>query len=149
MIGILLLNIGTPDNCDTKSVRKYLQDFLDDDNIIDMNRILRYILVNFIICPIRSVFVAKKYQSIWTSEGSPLMSYSKKLKKKMLLELHDDYTIELGMIVGNPSINDAINNMIKKKCDEILILPMFPQYSTVTNGACISKTLSIIKKNVW
>ena len=146
MIGILLLNIGTPDNYDVNSVRKYLNQFLDDDNIIKMNRILRYILVNFIICPIRSVPVAKKYKSVWHKEGSPLLVYSKKLKEKMSLHYDNKVLIELGMIVGNPSIKSSIHRLIKKGCTKLVILPMFPQYSTVTTGSCISKTLDVLKE---
>ena len=147
MIGILLLNIGTPDNCDRNSVKRYLQDFLDDDNIIDINRVLRYILVNFIICPIRSGSVAKKYQTIWTKEGSPLLSHSKRLKEKMMKNLGDKFAIELGMIVGNPSIVSGLDKLMKKNCDEIVILPMFPQYSSVTNGSCISKAMNILRED--
>lgn len=150
MIGILLLNVGTPDNYDVKSVKKYLKNFLDDDNIINMNKFIRYFLVNYIICPFRSIYIAKKYKSIWKKNGSPLLVYTKKLKEKMHIYLNKNFHIEIGMIVGNPSIRFSINNIINKGCEKLVILPMFPQYSTITTGNCISKVMEILKdyKNI-
>ncbi|MEO8400533.1 MAG: ferrochelatase [Gammaproteobacteria bacterium] len=139
MKGVLLINLGTPDNCDPKSVYRYLKEFLNDPRVIDLPAIIRWPLINGLIIPRRYKNSANAYQQIWTKEGSPLLINSLQLKEKLSAELGTDYQVELGMRYGNPSIPSALLKM--KSCDKILILPLFPQYSSAATGSAIEETL--------
>ena len=143
--GILLINLGTPENPDIKSVRHYLREFLSDPRVIDLPRIFRWLLLNLIILPIRPKQSALAYQKIWTKLGSPLLIYSNELKEKLSIELGANYQTELGMRYGNPNIEKSLNKL--KSCSEIIVLPLFPQYSSAATGSAIEKTLKLIAKN--
>lgn len=140
--GILLINLGTPDNPDTKSVRRYLKEFLSDPRVIDLPLIARWLLLHLFILPTRPKQSAAAYQKIWTDLGSPLLTHSNELKNA--LNLTDSYQLELGMRYGSPSIETALHKL--KNCDELIILPLFPQYSSAATGSAIEKSLQLIAK---
>lgn len=142
--GILLINLGTPDYCDTKSVRRYLKEFLSDPRVIDLPFPLRWLLLNIIILPFRSKKSAHAYQKVWLTSGSPLLVYGNALKKALSQKLEKNYQVELGMRYGNPSIALALENL--KHCKRLIILPLFPQYSSAATGSALEKALSIIGK---
>lgn len=142
--GLLLINLGTPDNHDHKSIRRYLAEFLADARVIDLPTPIRYVLLYAIILPFRTAKVAKAYQSIWNEDGSPLRYHSLKLQEKVQASLGDKYQVEFGMRYGNPSIKNALNKL--QSCDEICILPLYPQYSSAANGSSIQYALEQIAK---
>lgn len=142
--GVLLINLGTPDHCNTKSVRRYLKEFLLDPRVIDIPAIFRWILVNLVILPFRSSKSAAAYQKIWLHSGSPLLVHGVELQQSVSHELGSDYHVELGMRYGNPSIESALDKL--KDCDNIFIIPLFPQYSSAANGSAIEKSLNILAK---
>jgi ferrochelatase len=144
--GVLLLQLGTPDSPSTSDVRKYLSEFLNDPRVIDVNPILRAILVNLIIVPFRAPKSAKLYKEIWTEEGSPLMIYGNSVKNKLSLELGNDYVVELGMRYRKPAIETAIKNMIEAKVGKIIVLPLFPQFASSSTGSAVEKAMNIIQK---
>lgn len=144
--GVLLLQLGTPDSPSTSDVRKYLTEFLNDPRVIDVNPILRAILVNLIIVPFRSPKSAKLYREIWTENGSPLLIYGNSVKNKLTNILGDDYIVELGMRYRKPSIKSAIDNLMSNNVKKIIVLPLFPQYASSSTGSAVEKTMSIIKK---
>jgi ferrochelatase len=144
--GILLINLGTPDSPSTSDVRKYLTEFLNDPRVIDISAAGRFILVNGIIVPFRASKSAKLYQHIWTKEGSPLLIHSLKMKELLQKELGSDFTVELGMRYQSPSINSALEKLRSARVENIVILPLYPQYASSSSGSSIEKALSIIRK---
>jgi ferrochelatase len=112
--GILLVNLGTPDSPEVKDVRKYLDQFLMDERVIDIPKLNRTLLVKGIIVPFRSPKTSKLYKEIWNENGSPLLYYSE-LQAKMLQEkLGKEYQVELAMRYQNPSIENALEKLKKR-----------------------------------
>jgi len=140
--GLLLINLGTPDNCDTASVRRYLKEFLSDKRVIDLPAPIRYLLLYGVILPFRPKQSAHAYQAIWTEEGSPLLLNSLSLKKKLQEKLADDYQVALGMRYGKPSLETALAEL--SMCSAITILPLYPQYSSAATGSTIEKIMALI-----
>lgn len=144
MIGLLLINLGTPDKPTTSDVRRYLKEFLSDPRVIDIPSIPRWMLVNLIIAPFRSSKSAEAYQKIWTDRGSPLLSNTQDLAQKVQAEMGSHYVVEVGMRYGNPSIASAIQKLIAKPIKEIRILPLFPQYASSSFGSAVEEALRIL-----
>lgn len=139
--GILLINLGTPQAPDVPDVRKYLSAFLKDKRVIDLPSPWRQLLVNGLILPFRPKFSAHAYRQIWSEDGSPLLVYSQRLAKALGDELGEDYAVALGMRYGKPSIRAALDELNRKNCKTIKILPLFPQYSSAATGSAIEKTV--------
>ncbi len=135
MIKVLFVNLGSPDDCSVKSVRRYLKEFLLDRRVIDIPR-WKWLPMLMIILRLRPKKSAKLYQSIWTEDGAPLVSISK-LQVKKLNKLFEGDNIEvlLAMRYQNPSIKSAIDKIINSDCDKLLILPAYPQYSATTTAS--------------
>ncbi len=130
--GVLLINIGTPDSPAAKDVAVYLREFLMDEEILPIPVSFRWILVHIGIVWRRAPVSAGKYQSIWTSQGSPLMIHSLAAKKNLQAELGDDYAVEIGMRYGNPSVESALLRFESLGVKEVFILPLYPQYCRAT-----------------
>lgn len=138
-VGVLLVNLGTPDAPTTGALRPYLRQFLSDPRVIDVNAIGRWLLVNLIIVPFRSPKSAKAYQRVWTADGSPLMLHGLGLTKG-IEEALEDVPVALGMRYGNPSIASAVAHLAEKEgCDRIVVLPLFPQYSSAAWGSAVEE----------
>ena len=143
---LLLINLGTPDKPTYFSVFKYLRQFLMDGRVININPILRYILVNFIICPIRSFSSTKIYKEVWDSEtGSPLLHNTQELTKKIKSKL-TDYDVHFAMRYQSPSIEKALDNILSKNPDELIILPLFPHYAAATTGSVYEEVSRLLSK---
>lgn len=144
-IGVLLLNLGTPDNPTVPAVRRYLREFLSDPRVIDLPGWLRWLLLNLVVLPLRPRQSAAAYQKIWTTQGSPLLIYSEQLCAQLQNQLGPHYHIALGMRYGNPSIESAIVELKKQRCEYIIVLPLFPQYSSAATGSALEKTMSVMR----
>ncbi|NMM46959.1 ferrochelatase [Marinigracilibium pacificum] len=144
--GVLLINLGTPDSPKVSDVRSYLTQFLNDPRVIDLPTIKRTLLVNGIIVPFRAKGSSKEYQKLWTENGSPLLYYSVQTKEKLQEALGDEVTVELAMRYKNPSIPDVLEKMRKENYDKIIVLPLFPQYASATNGSAIEEVFRVISK---
>jgi ferrochelatase len=142
--GILLINLGTPDHCDPKSVRRYLKEFLNDPRVIDIPPLLRWLLVNVFIIPLRYKKSAAAYQLIWQEKGSPLLVHSQQLKNALAQTLGDQYQVELAMRYGQPRIEDAVERLAG--CERVIVIPLFPQYASASTGSAIEKTLKLFSK---
>jgi ferrochelatase len=142
--GVLLVNLGTPDSPSVSDVRKYLREFLSDPRVIDTSAFTRWMLVNFIIAPIRSPRSAALYKKIWTAEGSPLLYYSQRQKQLLQEKLGNDYQVELAMRYQSPSIPDALKIFSKQIFKSIIVLPLFPQYASASTGSVHEKIMSEI-----
>lgn len=144
-IGVLLVNLGTPDTPETPDVRKYLREFLLDKRVIDINPVGRYFLINGIIAPFRAPKSAKVYKELWTERGSPLLFHGLDLKEKLQEALGDDYNVAFGMRYQSPSIKRALEELRDKSVDRIIVLPLFPQYASASTGSVQDKVMEIVK----
>jgi ferrochelatase len=146
MHGILLLNIGTPESTKVRDVRKYLRQFLSDPRVINLPSPLRFLLLNCIILPTRSSNSAEAYRSVWTEQGSPLMVYSMQLKEEIARRLPDGYVVSFGMRYQEPSIATALEEL--SACEQITVLPLFPQYSSAATGSAVAEVMRILQHKI-
>ncbi|WP_042148746.1 MULTISPECIES: ferrochelatase [unclassified Pseudoalteromonas] len=141
--GVLLVNLGTPDEPTPKAVKKYLKAFLSDTRVVEIPAFIWYFILNGAVLPLRCKKVAKAYASIWTEQGSPLRVIGEQQAESLshlLKDKHDvDLTIELAMTYGNPSISAKLDLMKAKGIENILVLPLYPQYSATTTAAVFDK----------
>ncbi|QIM68668.1 ferrochelatase [Basfia succiniciproducens] len=148
--GILLANLGTPDTPSPKAISRYLKEFLSDPRVVDLPRWKWLPLLNGIILPIRSRRIAKNYGAIWTEQGSPLFAITQK-QKALLTEFfqqrQQNVIIEIGMTYGNPSMQYAIDNLIEQKVDKIIVLPLYPQYSSTTTAPVFDVFAQALKRH--
>ncbi|MFZ4100482.1 MAG: ferrochelatase [Sphingobacterium thalpophilum] len=145
--GILLVNLGTPDSPSNSNVRKYLDEFLMDERVIDVNPILRTILVKGIIVPFRGPKSAKLYREIWSdTTGSPLMHYSLLQRELLQQRLGDEYQVELAMRYQSPSIESALNKLKDAQVRNIRVIPMFPHYASASTGSVLEKVMELVRK---
>ncbi|OOF16088.1 MULTISPECIES: ferrochelatase [unclassified Salinivibrio] len=142
-VGVLLVNLGTPEAPTSQSVKAFLSEFLHDHRVVDLTRWLWCPLLHGVILPIRSPKVAKLYQSIWMEEGSPLMVYAKRQQKALAEQV--SVPVALGMTYGNPSIAQGLDELQAKGCDKVLVLPLYPQYSATTTAAVFDKVAKSLK----
>ncbi|WET39661.1 ferrochelatase [Citrobacter enshiensis] len=132
--GILLANLGTPDAPTPEAVKRYLKQFLSDKRVVDTPRLLWWPLLRGVILPLRAPRVAKLYQSVWLEEGSPLMVYSRR-QQQALAERLPDTPVALGMSYGSPSLESAVDELLANNVENIVVLPLYPQYSCSTVAA--------------
>ena len=130
--GVVLVNVGTPDQPTVESVRHYLREFLLDPNVIDAPYIIRHLLVRGLILRFRPRKIAPRYAEIWMEEGSPLRVYTDKMTDALKSEFDGEIFVEYGMRYGNPTIRAALDRLKKKGVDELLVAPLFPQYAQAT-----------------
>ena len=139
-IGIILANLGTPDAPQPAAISRYLADFLMDPRVVDLPRWKWYPLLKAIILPMRSKRIAQNYQAIWTEQGSPLLAITKQQQMGLqayLTEQGINAQIEIAMTYGNPSMQSAVKNLLKNEVERMIVLPLYPQYSSTTTGALI------------
>tara|TARA_B100000683_G_scaffold42954_1_gene38529 strand:- start:3 stop:1019 length:1017 start_codon:yes stop_codon:yes gene_type:complete len=150
-IGVIICNLGSPDSYSIKDVRKYLREFLSDTRVIEVPKIIWWLVLNLFILPFRPRKSAALYKSVWLEEGSPLLVYSKRFlsKIKNLNEKSEFIEFELAMRYGNPSLEKALFSLKEKNCRKILLLPLFPQYSAVTAATIFDKVSAILSRWRW
>ena len=146
-IGVLLVNLGTPDNPTVSSIRKYLREFLMDGNVIQLPWLLRAILVYGIILPFRPKKLVAAYESIWHEKGSPLLVISEALKQSLQKVLGETYQVELGMRYGTPNITNALDKL-QKKCHKIIVIPQFPHYAESTTRSLYQVIFNYFNRQV-
>src|SRR5271168_4696676 len=137
-IGVLLVNLGTPDSPSYFAVQRYLREFLGDRRVINTSRLIWLPLLYGVILPLRPIRTARKYRKIWLPAGSPLAVYSMRLTAKigvaLQADLGDRVRVELAMTYGNPSIVDALGRFAAQNIRKLLVLPLYPQYCSSTTG---------------
>lgn len=134
-IGVLLAQVGTPDAPTPAAVRRYLARFLSDRRVVDYPPWLWQPLLRLVILPTRSRRSARLYRRIWTPQGSPLLVESEKQRAKLQGVLGDRYRVVLGMAYVGPSFETAFDDVIAAGCDRVIVVPMFPQYSSATTAS--------------
>src|SRR5688572_28494221 len=142
--GLLLINLGTPDEPTTPAVRRYLREFLGDPRVIDINAVGRALLLHLVILPTRPAKSAEAYRAIWDPKrGSPLLYHSQDLAAGVAKRLGDGWKVELAMRYGNPSIASALEKLAAAKVDRIVVLPLFPQYATSSTGTAVARVMEL------
>lgn len=145
-IGVLLVNLGTPDSTQTADVRKYLREFLMDGRVIDIPAVPRWMLVNLIIAPFRAPKSANEYRKLWTDRGSPLLFHTEDLKEKLVKKLDSSkYHVVMAMRYQNPSIEKGLEELRNAQVKKIIVVPLFPQYASATNGSVMDKVMEIAR----
>jgi ferrochelatase len=141
------VNVGTPDGPDVPSVRRYLREFLTDKRVLTVPAVVRWLLVNLIIAPFRGPKSAHAYKSIWTKEGSPLLVNGQALASAVGQELGPDYVVRLAMRYGNPAVEAVLNELLDDHhVDRLIIIPLYPQYSSSATGTAIECVQSVLSK---
>lgn len=143
---LVLINVGTPDRPTVKAVRNYLFEFLNDRRVIDLPLIFQKILVNLIIVPFRAPKSTKLYKRLWTDKGSPLMYISEQVREKLQAKTKSKADVFMAMRYGNPSIGDTLETIRRDNYSRIIVLPMFPQYASSTNGTALQAVYDRVRK---
>jgi ferrochelatase len=144
--GVLLVNLGTPDDAKLGPVRRYLFQFLNDPRVIDLPWLARKILVNLIIVPFRAFGSTKIYKELWTDQGSPLIIYGESNREELQKRLGDQYGVHLAMRYQNPSMEKVLGEMRLQNYKKIIIIPLFPHYASASSGSAMERALKIISK---
>ncbi len=148
-VGVLLVQLGTPDQPTRSDVRTYLKEFLNDPRVIDYPWLKRKLLVNGIIIPFRVKNSTEIYKELWALSGgtSPLLDYTES-KKKLLQERfkNDNVTVHMAMRYRKPSMESVLEEMRQENYEKIIILPLFPHYASASGGTAIEKAVNIIRK---
>lgn len=146
-IGVLLINLGTPDAPTRGAVYRYLKEFLLDRRVIDYPWLARNILVRGIIAPFRSGSSAKLYKELWTENGSPLKYYGEVVAKGVQEHLGDEYVVRLAMRYQSPSIASQLKDLMDQQVRELIVFPMFPQYASATTGSVHDEVMRLLRKS--
>jgi len=134
MIGVLLINLGTPDAPDARSVRRYLAEFLSDRRVVEIPPIAWQPILRGIILPTRPRKSAEAYRQVWTNDGSPLASVTRKQTDDLRERLGDQVRVAYAMRYGNPGIAQEVGRMTAAGCTRILAAPLYPQYCAATTA---------------
>ncbi|WP_370980611.1 ferrochelatase [Agaribacterium sp. ZY112] len=152
-IGILITNLGTPSAPTAKALRPYLKQFLSDPRVVEVPRLLWWLVLNGIILRFRPKRSAKAYASVWTKEGSPLSHYTAEqarlLREELQAEYGDNVVLEWGMRYGQPSIAKASQSLLDQGADRLLVLPLYPQYSASTTASTFDALSEDFRQRRW
>jgi ferrochelatase len=147
-VGVLLVNLGTPDTADAKGVRVYLKEFLSDPRVIENQGPVWQLILNGVILRIRPRIKARDYRKIWNTERdeSPLKTITRAQAEKLARGIADHDHVEVGwaMRYGNPSIRAGIESLMKRGCDRLLVVPLYPQYSAATSATVCDEVFRVL-----
>ena len=148
--GLLLVNLGTPDGTDYKSMRRYLSEFLSDRRIIEVSPLIWQPILQGPILTFRPKKSGEAYKKIWTDEGSPLLVYTKRQAEKLNARIGSErLVVDFAMTYGNPSIASKIADMKAKGCDRIAVMALYPQYSATTSASVYDRSFDALKELRW
>jgi ferrochelatase len=152
-IGILLINLGTPDSPSYFAVQRYLREFLSDRRVINTSRAIWLPILYGVVLPFRPVRAVRNYRKVWMQDGSPLAVYSSRLANKIDVRLRanlgDRVRVALGMTYGSPSIESAIGALAEQNVRRLLVLPLYPQYCSSTTGSAFDATVQALARWRW
>ena len=153
-IGVLLVNLGTPEGTDYWSMRRYLKEFLSDRRVIEVSPLIWWPLLNFVILTTRPSRSGAAYRSIWNTEldESPLKTITRGQSDRLAETLgvkHPHIVVDWAMRYGLPSIKDKLNALKEAGCDRILLAPLYPQYSAATTATVNDKTFDALREMRW
>jgi ferrochelatase len=149
-IGVLLVNLGTPDTADTRGVRVYLKEFLSDPRVIENQGLLWKLALNGVILRTRPRRKARDYLKIWNREKneSPLKTITRAQSEKLAAAIldHDHVAVDWAMRYGNPSIRSRIDALTAQGCDRLLVVPLYPQYSAATSATVCDEVFRVLSE---
>jgi len=143
---VLVANLGTPRSPETGDVRRYLREFLSDPRVIDIPALPRWLLVNLVIAPLRAPRSAAAYRQIWTERGSPLLVYGQALRDALAAELGPDFAVALGMRYGEPSLEQALDALLRQDLARIVFAPLYPQYASASTGSSLARLHELVAR---
>ncbi|NMP30260.1 ferrochelatase [Thalassotalea sp. M1531] len=151
--GVLLVNLGTPDAPTAPALRRYLSEFLSDPRVVEIPRLVWMIILHGIILRVRPAKSAALYQSIWTEDGSPLLAITKrqlaKLKESLKGEYGDNVVVDIAMRYGNPSMSKALKSFQQQGVNNIVVLPLYPQYAGPTTASAFDAVVKELQQWRW
>lgn len=152
-LGVLVVNLGTPDAPTPAAVRKYLREFLSDPRVVEVPRIPWWLVLHGYILRTRPAKSARAYAKIWTEQGSPLLLHSRDIataiQAKLSARLSGSVNVELGMVYGNPSIEEALQKLHDQYVRRVFVLPLYPQYSNTTTGSAFASITRSLAQRRW
>lgn len=152
-LGILLVNLGSPDAPTPSAVRRYLAQFLADPRVVESNRIIWWLVLHGIILRFRPARAARAYRKVWTENGSPLLHFTRLQTQAIQKKLEDRFRghviADMAMTYGNPSIKSGLEGLRKAGARRLLILPLYPQYSGTTTAAVFDQVTDVLQGWRW
>jgi len=153
VLGVLLSNLGTPDEPTAAAVRRYLAEFLWDRRVVDLPRPLWWMILHGVILRLRPARSARLYRKVWTESGSPLLAIARRQCSALQHALEDRLPgpvhVELGMRYGNPSIEAAMRRLTESNAERVLVLPLYPQYSSTTTASTADAVCQSLRDQHW
>ena len=150
--GVMIINLGTPDSTNWWDIRKYLKEFLSDRRVIEVNPIIWKVILNLFILTFRPSKTAHAYKKIWRkkSNESPLLYFTKEQANKLNTKIgNDKIIVDFAMRYGNPSIKYKLNKLKENGCENIIILPLYPQYAAATTATVCDEVYRSLMKMRW
>ncbi|MCI4588684.1 ferrochelatase [Sphingobium sp. BYY-5] len=148
-VGILLMNLGTPDAPDVRSVRRYLAEFLSDPRVVEIPKLIWQPILRGVILTTRPKKSAHAYRQVWTDQGSPLAVHTRATARALQQAMGDAVTVDWAMRYGNPAIASRLAAMKAQGCDRILLAPLYPQYSAATTATANDAAFAAMKAMRW
>ena len=152
-MGVLLINLGTPEAPTPKAIRAYLKEFLSDTRVVDVEPLLWWPILNLIILNTRPKKLAAKYQAIWTADGGPLVAFGKRqaagIAARLAAQFNTEVPVALAMRYGTPAIETALAELDAAGARRIAVLPLFPQYSATTTAAALDAVFAALSRRRW
>ncbi|MAF58648.1 MAG: ferrochelatase [Ponticaulis sp.] len=149
-MGVLLINLGTPDGTDYGSMRRYLSEFLSDPRVIEVPQPIWQLILQGPILTFRPSKSGRAYKKVWMEDGSPLLFYTRAQAEKLNQRIgSDSLIVDFAMNYGNPSIKSKIDALKDQGCTRILTVPLYPQYSATTTASVNDRTFKALMKLRW
>ncbi|EKE82107.1 ferrochelatase [Idiomarina xiamenensis] len=152
-IGVLVTNLGTPDAPTRPALKRYLKEFLSDPRVVETPRWLWWLILNLVILNIRPARSAAAYRSVWSEQGSPLLTHTKAqceaLREALRADHGDHVEVEFAMRYGNPSIASALDKLTAAGVRKLVVLPLYPQYSASTTASTFDKLSEDVRQRRW
>lgn len=151
MIGVLLLNLGTPEAPEPAAVRRYLAEFLSDRRVVDLPPLVWQPLLRGLILPFRPRRTAEAYRQIWMEEGSPLAVITRRQAQALQARLGSDAMVDYAMRYGRPALGPAIDRLVEAGCNRLLAVPLYPQFSGATTGTAeeaLAAAVAVLRRPV-
>lgn len=152
-IGVLVTNLGTPEAPEKGALKRYLREFLSDPRVVEVPRLIWWMILNLVILNIRPKRSAHAYSTVWTERGSPLMFHTQDQADALALSMQEKYgdkvIVDFAMRYGSPSIESVTRKMLEQGVRKLLVLPLYPQYSGATNGSTFDALSQVLRKIRW
>lgn len=145
-VGILLINLGTPDAPDAGAVRRYLREFLSDPRVVEIPQLIWQPILRGAILPTRPRKSADAYRQVWTDQGSPLAVFTRAIADGLRARMGDGLIVDWAMRYGNPSIASRIDAMLAQGCDRLLVAPLYPQYCAATTATALDAVFDVLQR---